>query len=76
MFNQNRSINYQLSNLKYLHEGWTVRPSTPIDLELDNMDEEEFNLIARETVDTIDEKVLNIFKKNAYLYFKKNKKNI
>lgn len=66
MFNQNRSINYQLSNLKYLHEGWTVRPSTPIDFDMDDMDEEEFNLIAKETIDSVDEKVLNYL--NIYFY--------
>lgn len=57
MFNQTRSINYQLSNLRYIQEGWTVRPSTPIDYDLENLDEEEFNLVARDSVDSTEEKV-------------------
>ncbi|RNA43652.1 glutamate-rich 6-like [Brachionus plicatilis] len=72
LFNQNRSINYQLSNLRYLHEGWTVRPSTPIDEELDSLDEEEFNLVAREVVDSVEEKN---FDKPMIIRKYKNEKN-
>jgi hypothetical protein len=40
-----RSINYQLSNLRHLQEGWTVRPSTPLDFDDMFADEDsEFNL--------------------------------
>lgn len=46
--NQIRSINYQLSNLKYIQEGWTVRPDSPFDLDDEmNVDEVELNLLAR-----------------------------
>ena len=41
--NQARSINYQLSNLKYLQEGWTVRPTTPVDFD-EIMEDNEINL--------------------------------
>jgi hypothetical protein len=38
-----RSINYQLSNLRYLQDGWTVRPTTPVDFD-EMLEEDEFNL--------------------------------
>lgn len=31
--NQLKSINYQLSNLKYVHDGWTVRLPSPFELD-------------------------------------------
>lgn len=40
---QVRSINYQLSNLKYLQDGWTVRPTSPLDFD-EMMEDNEFNL--------------------------------
>ena len=43
---QIKSINYQLSNLKYLQEGWTVRPSSRIDF--DDSYENESDLLANE----------------------------
>jgi hypothetical protein len=55
--NQIRSISYQLSNLKYIKDGWTVRPETPINNdELGIFDESEFNLLAQSS--TINAKVL------------------
>lgn len=41
---QVRSINYQLSNLKYIQQGWTFRPSNVVDFAEMNLDEVEFNL--------------------------------
>ena len=48
--NQIRSINYQLSNLKYLQEGWTVRPvDTPLDFDDNETEEVELNSLARKS---------------------------
>lgn len=44
MSNQVRSINYQLSNLKYIQQGWTFKPSNVVDFAEMNLDEVEFNL--------------------------------
>ncbi|CAF0985488.1 unnamed protein product [Brachionus calyciflorus] len=54
--NQNRSINYQLSNIKCLQDGWTVRPTSPIDMDLSSLNEEEFNLNARNNADPVQDK--------------------
>jgi hypothetical protein len=54
-----RSINYQLSNLKYLKEGWTVRAKSAIDLDEMNLDEVEFNLFAYNSSFSVVEKVIN-----------------
>ncbi len=41
-----KSINYQLSNLKYLQDGWTVRPRSRLTYsELSDEDDEEINLL-------------------------------
>ena len=48
--NQLRSINYQLSNLKYMQEGWTVRPKSPIDFDQINFNDIEYNLMAQAVV--------------------------
>jgi hypothetical protein len=53
-----RSINYQLSNLKYLKEGWTVRAKSAIDLDEMNLDEVEFNLFAYNSSFSVVEKVI------------------
>ncbi len=59
MSNQIRSINYQLSNLKYIQDGWTVRPETPThNDDLGIFDENEFNLLAQSTISSV--KVINI----------------
>jgi hypothetical protein len=43
---QVRSINYQLSNLKYIQQGWTVRSKSVIDMAEMNLEEVEFNIFS------------------------------
>jgi hypothetical protein len=43
--NQMKSINYQLSNLKCLQDGWTVRPSSPIKFSNEEDEDDEMNLL-------------------------------
>jgi hypothetical protein len=64
--NQIRSINYQLSNLKYIQDGWTVRPDTPYENDdLGINDDVEFNLLAQSSVGSYQLKVNTYF----MLYF-------
>jgi hypothetical protein len=58
--NQIRSISYQLSNLKYIQDGWTVRPDTPVNKdELGLFDENEFNLLAQTSTSNTNVNILN-----------------
>lgn len=41
---QLKSINYQLSNLRYIHEGWTVRPDSAMSFDLSS-DENDDDVI-------------------------------
>lgn len=43
--NQMKSINYQLSNLKCLQDGWTVRPKSPIKFSNEEDEDDEMNLL-------------------------------
>lgn len=56
-----RSINYQLSNLKYIQEGWTVRSDNIVDLDEMNLDEVEFNLVSYTPIFSATQKVIEFF---------------
>ena len=57
MTNKVRTISYQLSNLKYMNDGWTVRLPSPIEFDDISDSEDEADVLVPATVSSATIKV-------------------